>query len=125
MLSLLTIGLAALVGPGSDVRLEGVRLEAFLKTRGRSEVGHDVRWKIPAITFALPSRSRHGLQLFVHKGIGIVCSAEDSGLAEVRRRGGQALVRGRVVRAPEDPEKELRISTVIETAEIRSRPKPR
>lgn len=86
----------------SDVQLEGDALVRFEKSRGASHVGSDVRWYVPAAVFAVPSRSKNGHALFRHKGVGIVVEEGDAGLAEVRRRGGFAVVRGRVTTTPPD-----------------------
>ena len=88
------------LGPGSDVRLEGVRLQRFLETKGESEVGVDVAWKVPSLVFAVPRRQKDGHALFVCKGVGILVPAGLAGREEIERRGGLALIRGRVERAP-------------------------
>jgi hypothetical protein len=84
----------------SDVQLEGDALIRFLKTKGASHVGEDVRWYVPAKVFALPKKSRNGTALYVQQGIGMLVAEGDGGLAEVRRRGGMGIVRGRVTPVP-------------------------
>lgn len=86
----------------SDVQLEGDALVRFEKSRGASHDGSDVRWYVPANVFAVPSRVKNGHALFRHKGVGIVVEEGDAGLAEVRRRGGFAVVRGRVMPTPSE-----------------------
>ena len=91
---------AGAVAAQSDVQLEGDALIRFEKTKGASHVGQDVRWYVPAKNFAIPKRARNGMLLFTQKGVGLIVPEDDAGLAEVRRRGGFAVVRGRVVAAP-------------------------
>lgn len=86
--------------PASDVHLEGRTLERFIKTRGRSHVGCDVRWDLGAGTFSKPRKRARGYGLFETRGLGIVVRLNDPGLHEVRRRGGRACVRGRVFPVP-------------------------
>jgi hypothetical protein len=100
---------AAAARAQSDVQLDGDDLQRFLKTKGASHVGQDVRWYVPAKSFSVPRRERNGQLLFAQQGIGVIAAEGDAGLAEVRRRGGYAVVRGRVTavpakdRAPGDP----------------------
>ena len=110
MLPLLFAVVCAVLPQGSVAALESGRLDAFLKTRGASEVGNDVRWMIPAKVLAAPERSRKGWDLYVYKGVGILIPSDSTALEEVRRRGGRACLRGRVIkvphagRAPKDPD---------------------
>ncbi len=85
---------------GGDVRLRGERLTRFLDSRGKSESGHSVHWRIPARALSKPHRSRNGYHVFVHKKIGLVVGVGTNDLAEIRRRGGIASVRGSVFRVP-------------------------
>ncbi|MSR74418.1 MAG: hypothetical protein EXS14_02955 [Planctomycetes bacterium] len=81
----------------SDVRLDGVRLDAFTASRGLSEVGQQVLLTIPAKVFAVPLSVRRGVACYTWKRIGFIVRTQTAGLEEVRRRGGKARVRGRVV----------------------------
>jgi hypothetical protein len=93
----------------SDVELERDELVRFRGTKGASHVGRDVRWDVPAKSLSLPVRTQGGMLLFVHEGVGIVVPEGSAELAEVRRRGGFAVVRGRIrawpgkERRPGDP----------------------
>lgn len=93
---LLLCCVAGVAAAQSDVELEGDALARFQKTKGASHAGRDVRWDVPAKAFALPLRVAGGYALYVHQGVGILVDEGSSGLAEVRRRGGIAVVRGRV-----------------------------
>src|SRR5690349_2812368 len=99
---LLLLG-ALLVGSAcaqSDAQLEGDALVRFTKSKGASHAGQDVRWYVPAKVFAVPKKSRNGTALYVQQGVGVLVAEGDGGLAEVRRRGGVAVVRGRVTAVP-------------------------
>src|SRR5262245_31421120 len=102
--SALVVLVALAAGPQatSDAALREGRLEAFLRSKGSSELGRDVCWRIAAKSLVAEARGRGGQLLFVHKGIGLVVPAGLPGLEDVRRRGGTAVVRGRVVKVPAD-----------------------
>ena len=102
LLSILLVmfGAAIAVSAQSDIELERDPLVRFKATKGASHIGQAVRWDIPAKALSVPVRGRGGLLLFVHDGVGVVVAAESSELAEVRRRGGVAVVRGKVVAVP-------------------------
>lgn len=91
------LSLALLFLQPSDVRLDGVRLDAFSASRGQSEVGRHVLLTLPAKVFALPKTARRGAALYQWKRVSFVVPLTDPGLDEVRRRGGKARVRGQVV----------------------------
>lgn len=96
LLGLLVLG--SLPAQESDAALEGVRLEAFLKSGGLSELGRNVRFIMPAKVLALPHTERRGAAEYLWKRLHLVVRSEDPGLAEVRRRSRTVRVRGRVVR---------------------------
>ncbi len=96
LLGLLVLG--ALPAQGSDVPLEGVRLEAFLKSGGLTELGRNVRFIMPARVLALPHTQRRGGAEYLWKRVHLVVRGDDPGLLEVQRRSRQVRVRGRVVR---------------------------
>jgi hypothetical protein len=75
-----------------------VRLEAFTKTGGLSELGRSVRFNMPARVFALARTERRGSAEFLWKRVHLVVRSDDLGLHEVRRRSKVVRVRGRVVR---------------------------
>ncbi len=109
------------LGPGSDVRLEGVRLQRFLETKGESEVGVDVAWKVPSLVFAVPRRQKDGHALFVCKGVGILVPAGLAGREEIERRGGLALIRGRVERVPKGRAKKGDPTVIVVARELTRR----
>lgn len=81
----------------SDLKLEGARLDRFLRTKGTSLRGRDVLWVIPARALAKPRRLPRGQRLFVHRGIGLLIGAGSGDLARVKRAGGMVALRGRVM----------------------------
>ena len=85
---------------GSDVALRGPALDLFLKSRGRSHLNRDVHWHVPAKALATPLRVRRGWRLHRHRGIGILVPEGSAALGEIRRRGGVACIRGRVIKVP-------------------------
>lgn len=97
---LIFILIVPLLAQRSDIRLEHGRLDAFLKSRGASELGADVAWKVPAKAVSSADESLKGALGFRHRGILLVIGKENPGLAEVQRRGGKALIRGTVVEVP-------------------------
>src|ERR1051325_11152628 len=105
MLALVTFVAWALIDPsvpqGSDVDVSGEVAARFVKTGGASLCGKSVHWHVPAKTFAVPQKTRRGWCLFMLQGIGLAVAEDAEGLAEVRRRGHVACVRGRVVQVPE------------------------
>lgn len=118
---------AGLAVAQSDVELERDALVRFKATKGASHVGQSVRWDVPAKALSVPLRERGGLLLFVQDGIGVVVAGESSELAEVRRRGGIAVVRGRVVAVPAKDRKPGEPSHVVVVKSLsyrrQSRPK--
>lgn len=118
---------AGLAVAQSDVELERDALVRFKATKGASHVGQSVRWDVPAKALSVPLRERGGLQLFVQDGIGVVVAGESSELAEVRRRGGIAVVRGKVVAVPAKDRKPGEPSHVVVVKSLsyrrQSRPK--
>ena len=105
----------------SDVRLEGARLALFERTKGASELGRDVHWRIPAVAFSRPARQRRGYDLYVHKGVGLVIGSRAADLQEIRRRGGVASVRGRVFRVPPKRRRRGEPAYAIDVRQIRRR----
>lgn len=100
LLGLLVLG--TLPAQASDVPLEGVRLEAFLKSGGQSELGRNVRFIMPAKVLALPRTERRGAAEFLWKRVHLVVRTDDPGLAEVQRRSRIVRVRGRMIRTTAD-----------------------
>ena len=101
--------LAVLFGPPlaaqSDTEVKGAVATQFTRSKGASLLGHSVHWHVGAKVFHIPKKSRNGVALYVTQGIGILVAANSSAVEEVRRRGGQACVRGQVVKVP-DKERE-------------------
>jgi hypothetical protein len=85
----------------SDVDVKGAVATLFTKSKGASLEGRNVHWHVGSKVFHVPRKSRGGVALYVSQGIGLLASAHSSAVEEVQRRGGQACVRGRVVRVPE------------------------
>ncbi|MAG57229.1 MAG: hypothetical protein CMJ83_13125 [Planctomycetes bacterium] len=106
-----------------DVVLEGARLQRFLRSKAASESGRSVCWRVPSKTFSKPLRSRRGHDLFVHKGVGLVIGSRAADLLEIRRRGGIAVVRGRVFRVPQKRRRKGDPAYAIDVREIRRRRK--
>ena len=89
------------VQTGSDIHLKGSVLKRFLKTKGASHKLQTVRWDVSDRVFSRnPLRRSRGYALFASKGIGILVRLSDPGLQEVIRRGGRAVLRGRVRKVP-------------------------
>jgi orotidine-5'-phosphate decarboxylase len=86
----------------SDVDIKDDVATRFTRTKGASLLGQSVHWHVGAKVFHLPRKSRGGVALFVSQGIGILADEQSNAVEEVRRRGGDACVRGRVVRVPEE-----------------------
>ena len=84
----------------SDVKLTGTTLVRFLKTGGGSHHNSNVYWRIPARVFRTPAERRNGHDIFIHEGVALTIRSTSRDLAELRRRGGVASVRGRVIRIP-------------------------
>ncbi len=80
----------------SDIKVEGTRLVEFKRSKGASLAGNDISWNVPARTFERPLWTRRGFTLYLSDGIGVLVPAGHDALAELRRRGGVALVRGTV-----------------------------
>jgi hypothetical protein len=94
--------LAFPVAGQSDVEIKDDVASRFTKTKGASLLGQTVHWHVPAKVFHLPKKSRAGVALFVSQGIGVLADEQSNAVEEVRRRGGDACVRGRVIRVPDD-----------------------
>lgn len=104
----IVVGMLVCAPPGkaqSDVDVQGGVATQFAKTRGASLVGQSIHWHVGAKVFHLPTKSRGGVALYVSGGVGILADWRSNAVEEVRRRGGDACVRGRVVRVP-DKERE-------------------
>jgi hypothetical protein len=85
----------------SDTDVKGAVATQFTRSKGASLAGQNVHWHVAAKVFHVPKKSRGGVSLYMSHGIGILTDARSSAVDEVMRRGGQACVRGRVVRVPE------------------------
>jgi hypothetical protein len=85
----------------SDVEVKDDVATLFSRTKGASLLGQTIHWHVPAKAFHVPRKSRAGIDLFVSGGIGILTESGSDAVEEVRRRGGDACLRGRVVRVPE------------------------
>jgi hypothetical protein len=98
-----------LLGPGapaqSDVDVENDVATRFAKSKGASLAGQSIHWHVGAKVFHVPKKTRGGFSLYVSGGIGILTDAQSNAVEEVCRRGGDACVRGRVVKVP-DKERE-------------------
>ena len=86
----------------SDVDVKDDVATRFAKSKGASLLGQTVHWHVPSKVFHLAKKSRGGVSLFVSQGIGLLADEQSNAVEEVRRRGGDACVRGRVVRVPEE-----------------------
>ena len=84
----------------SDVDVQDDVATRFTQSKGASLLGRTVHWHIPSKVFHVPKKSRSGVALFVAQGIGILADDPSNAVEEVRRRGGDACVRGRVIRVP-------------------------
>jgi hypothetical protein len=85
----------------SDLEVKDAVLARFTKSKGASLLGQSIHWHVPSKVFHLPRKSRNGFDLFVSQGIGVLAGSGSNAVEEVRRRGGDACIRGRVVRVPE------------------------
>lgn len=85
----------------SDVDVKDDVATRFTRSKGASLLGQTVHWHVTSKTFHLPKKTRAGTSLYVASGIGILTDAVSSAVEEVQRRGGEACVRGRVVKVPE------------------------
>ena len=100
-LPILLLILSAGMQAGSDVHLKGAVLKRFFKTGGASHLGRTVRWDVKDSVFAHPPlRKAGGYALHAWRGVGILVRLSDPGLREVIRRGGRAILRGRMRRTP-------------------------
>lgn len=120
---LITLSAPRAGAQASDVKLTGTTLTRFLKTKGASLRGKDVHWRLPAKLFARPKEKRRGHDVFVHKGIALTIRSTSRDLREIRRRGGTASVRGRVIRIPLSRRKKGGPQYAIAIREIRRRRK--
>jgi hypothetical protein len=89
----------------SDVDVKDDVATRFTKSKGASLLGQTIHWHVGAKVFHIPKKTRGGIALYVSSGIGILTEAQSNAVEEVRRRGGEACVRGRVVKVP-DKERE-------------------
>ncbi len=105
----------------SDAKMEGAQLAKFHSTRGASEDGKDVAWTVPAKALGTPKKSRKGWELYVSRGIGILVPTGSTALAEIRRRGGFALLRGKVSAVPAAKREEGDPAYVLTVREISRR----
>ena len=85
----------------SDVDVKDDVATRFTRSKGASLLGQSIHWHVGAKVFHLPKKTRAGTALYVFSGIGILAEAQSNAVEEVRRRGGEACVRGRVVKVPE------------------------
>ena len=85
----------------SDVDVKDDVATRFAKSKGASLVGQAIHWHVGAKTFHVAKKTRGGVALYVSGGIGILTDAQSNAVEEVRRRGGDACIRGRVVKVPE------------------------
>jgi len=97
---LLAIPFLSTAPQASDVKLRGTVMTRFVKTKGASLRNRDVQWTMPATVFRTAKERRRGHEIFVHKGIALVIASNAADLREIRRRGGVASVRGRVIAIP-------------------------
>jgi hypothetical protein len=94
--------LAATPAPGqSDIEVKGAVATEFTRSKGASMLGRSIHWHVPSKAFHVPKKTRRGFSLYVSQGIGILVDARSAAVEEVRRRGGQACIRGSVVQVPE------------------------
>jgi hypothetical protein len=100
LVPLLAALLAAPSFAQSDVDVKDGIATQFTRSKGASLLGQTVHWHVPARAFNVPRKQRGGMALFVSSGIGILADAASNGVEEVRRRGGEACVRGRVIEVP-------------------------
>lgn len=104
MRMLVLITLAVATAPAlaqSDVDVKDDVATRFTKSKGASLLGQSIHWHVGAKAFHIPKKSRGGIALYVSSGVGILTEAQSNAVEEVRRRGGEACVRGRVVKVPE------------------------
>lgn len=123
-LSALALGTTVSAQSASDARMEGARLAEFMKTKGGSELGNDICWRVPSTAFGRAVRAKGGFELHVHRGVAILVRAEDPGLLEVRRRAGFASLRGRIVRVPPGRREKGDPEFVLEVREVLRRSAP-
>lgn len=101
--------------PASDTPLEGAELARFERTGGLSHVGKDVTFRMSVRALRKPwKRSRRAL-VFRYSGVPVVVSRKSRDLARVRRKGGEARLRGQVVRLrpPEDDPEAPKAAIVV------------
>ena len=102
LVPMMVVALAALpCAAQSDVDVKDDVATRFTRSKGASLLGQTIHWHVGSKVFHVPKRSRGGFSLYVSSGIGIVTDAASDAVEEIRRRGGEACVRGRVVRVPE------------------------
>ena len=82
----------------SDAKLKGPTLQRFMKTKGASHAGRPVLLKIPSSVFQGRPNVRGRYWSFPYRGMELLVLPGDRDLQVIRRRGGKAQVRGRVVR---------------------------
>ena len=66
-------------------------------------LGRDVHWHVSAKRLSKAVAKRGGRQLFVVNRVGILLPLRSTSLDELRRRGGVACLRGRVIRLTRPP----------------------
>jgi hypothetical protein len=94
-------GWAPTAAAQSDVDVKGAVATQFTRSKGASLLGQSVHWHVSSKVFHVPKKARRGVALYVSQGIGILAGVPSSAVEEIKRRGGQACVRGHVVRVPE------------------------
>lgn len=85
----------------SDTNVKGAVATEFTRSKGASLAGRSIHWHVGSKVFHVPRKSKNGVSLYVTQGIGILAESRSSAVEEIRRRGGQACLRGRVIAVPE------------------------
>ena len=101
LLLIVACAFASAAAAQSDVEVKGAVATQFTRSKGASLLGQSVHWHVPAKVFHVPKKARRGAALYVAHGIGIVAAQHSSAVEEIRRRGGQACIRGQVIKVPE------------------------
>ena len=72
MAPLILVLLALPATQGSVAALRGTTLATVQRTQGRSHLGRDVHWHVPASVLARPLKVRRGWQLHRYRKVGIL-----------------------------------------------------
>ncbi|HMS15488.1 MAG TPA: hypothetical protein PKA37_01520, partial [Planctomycetota bacterium] len=93
LLLLVLASLLPQVPAQSDLKLVGHRLKTFVSTKGASELGNSVLWKVSATTFQKPPERMGAFWAFEPSGVLLLVEVGLPDLEIVQRRGGSASLR--------------------------------